>query len=144
MRRSLTRVVVLTVLVAGCDLGETVGGNEREAIDLATSFMTALENRDAEKAWSLVYPPNRIGRFDSREPFDRLVERIDLSNVEWATTGAREHDGHYHVTLQLEPLEVGQALGVFVQIVPKGGVPDYAIMQVDIEPFGGDRGVLGG
>lgn len=59
-------------------------------------------------------------------------------------TGAREHDGHYHVTLELEPLEVNEALGVFVEISSLSGVPTSGDIQVDIEPFGGARGVLGG
>ena len=94
---------------------------------------------DAETAWSLVYPPNRQERFsDDRTSFDTTVRGIDLSGVTWETTDAWVHDGHYHVGLEVSPPALDEDLSVFIQVAD-----GRASMQVDIEPLGGESGVLG-
>jgi len=114
------------------------GRQQDEAIGLAEEFLSAVKAHDTDRAWSLVYPPNRTARFeDDQGRFDAIVGQIDLSSVAWEVTDAQAHDGHYHVTLRLEPLEVDEALGTFIQIVESDGVAAYALMMVDIEPFGG-------
>jgi hypothetical protein len=145
MRRRLTLLIALTVMVAACDVGEVAGGNGDDAMGIARDFLRAVEDRHPDQAWSLVYPPNRNARFDGDAAmFEALVDQIDLAAIDWEVTGVREHDGHYHVTLELEPLQVSDALGVFVHVSSPGGIPAGAQLQVDIEPFGGARGVLGG
>ncbi len=145
MRTVLALLTALAMITVGCIGPETQGGSKDEAIGLAGEFLSAVKVHDMDRAWSLVYPPNRAARFeDDRGRFDAIVEQIDLSGVAWEVTDASEHDGHYHVTLRLEPLEVDAALGTFIQIVESDGVAAYALMVVDIEPFGGSRGILGG
>jgi hypothetical protein len=139
MRLRVTVLAVIAILVAGCEVG-----GRADAMALATSFMTALEQRDTERAWSLMYGPKRSRVFEDHSKFDALVRNVDLAGTTWEATDARVHDGHYHVTLQLEPLRVDDALGVFVEIVETDGRPTHASMQVDIEPLLGERGVLGG
>lgn len=131
---------VLAVLLAGCDAGEAVGGRPADAMRIADRFLSAVKARDADAAWSLVYPPNRQSRFgDGRASFDAVVRGIDLSGVTWEATDSWAHDGHYHVGLELHPLAVDRDLGVFVDVVD-----GRASMHVDIDPLWGDSGVLGG
>lgn len=136
----LLRVALMALLLAGCDVGESVGGSPDEAKRVAAEFLTAVEAGDADRAWSLVYAPNRSARFnDDRAMFDATLDGIDLSGVAWEVTSAREHDGHYHVTVNLDPLSIEGELGVFLQLTG-----DHAQMQVDIEPLWGTSGVVGG
>jgi len=135
----------MAMISVGCIGAEAQGGSREEAVGLAEEFLSAVKDNDLGRAWSLVYLPNRTARFeDDRSRFDAVVKQIDLSSVVWEVTDASEHDGHYHVRLRLEPLEVDAALGTFIQIIESDGVAAYASMQVDIEPFGGSRGILGG
>lgn len=145
MRTVLALLTAMAIITMGCVGSEAQGGSKDEAIGLAEEFLSAVKVHDMDRAWSLVYPPNRAARFeDDRGRFDAIVEQIDLSGVAWEVTDASEHDGHYHVTLRLEPLGVDGALGTFIQIVESDEVSTYALMVVDIEPFGGSRGILGG
>ncbi len=144
MKRHLGPLFGLVLLVAGCDLGEVTGGDAAQSMAIARSFLAALEAGDASAAWSLIYPPNRDERFVDFDAFEAVARRIDLANVEWDVIGAREHDGHWHVDLRLVPLEVAPPLDTFVQVVTTNGVQSGTAIQVDIDPLGGARGVLGG
>ena len=145
MRTILALLAAMVLVSVGCIGAEARGGSREEAMGLADEFLSAVKDNDADRAWSLVYPPNRTARFeDDRSRFDAIVQQIDLSNAVWEVTNAGEHDGHHHVTLRLDPLEVDAALGAFIQVVESDGVAANAQMVVDIEPFGGSRGVLGG
>ena len=145
MRTILVLLTAMAIITMGCVGSEAQGGSKDEAIGLAEEFLSAVKGHDTDRAWSLVYPPNRSARFeDDQRRFDAIVEQIDLSGVAWEVTDARAHDGRYLVSLRLEPLEVDAALGTFIQIVDSDGVAAYASMVVDIEPFGGSRGILGG
>ena len=145
MRTILVLLTAMAMISVGCIGSETQGGSKDEAIGLAEEFLSAVKAHDTDRAWSLVYPPNRSARFeDDQDRFDAIVEQIDLSGVAWEVTGAGAHDGHWHVSLRLDPLEVDAALGTFIQMGTRDGVAAYASMQVDIEPFGGSRGILGG
>jgi hypothetical protein len=139
-------LVVLALVAPGCeDLGEAVGGNPGEAMAVADAFLAAIEAGDVEAAWSLVHERVRASRFaNDVDQFRRHVADIDLAQFDWEVTGAEVHDGHYHVTVRLDPLEVDEALGAFMQVVEVDGVPTAARIQVDIEPFGVARGVVGG
>ena len=139
MRRFLVGVLVLAVLLAGCDSGEAVGGGPTDAMRISDQFMAAVKAGDADAAWSLVYPPNRQDRFGGDQAsFDRIVRGIDLSGVTWETSDAWVHDGHYHVGFDLHPPAVAEDLGTFIDVVD-----GRASMQVDIEPLWGASGVLG-
>ena len=145
MRTVLALLTALAMITVGCIGPETQGGSKDEAIGLAEEFLSAIKVHDMDRAWSLVSPPNRRAPFEyDQGRFDAIVEQIDLSSVAWEVTDALAHDGHYHVTQWLDPLEVDAALGTFIQVVESDGVAANALMVVDIEPFGESRGVLGG
>lgn len=144
MRRHLAPILALALLVAGCDLGEMAGGDAARSMAIARSFLAALEAGEVATAWSLVYPPNREARFaNDFDAFEAVARGVDLSDSEWEVTGASDHDGHWHVSIRLVPLEVAPPLDTFVQVVTTDGVASGASIQVDIDPFGGASGVLG-
>jgi hypothetical protein len=144
MQRAPSFFLAAAILLAACNGAEVAGGSPNDAMAIADDFLAALKAHDTDAAWSLVYPGNRGARFnDDRTAFDALVRRIDLSGVSWEVVSADVHDGHYHVSVRLDPLAVDEALGVFLHVA-RGDGPGAAAMQIDIEPLGGSRGVLGG
>ena len=145
MHRLCGVLLIGALLVAACDAGEALGGNDEEAMAVAIGFLGAIEAGDGEAAWSHIYPPVRAKRFaDDRGRFEAAIAGVDLTADDWEVTGAWHHDGHYHVVLQLDPRLANGPLGAFFQVTKPGDTMDEAEMNVDIEPFGVSRGVVGG
>ena len=72
------------VLVAAYAISEVAVGKGDAAMAVAQDFLAAVEEHDLDRAWSLVYPPNRAGRFgDDPVTFDALVGQIDLATIDW-------------------------------------------------------------
>ena len=64
MRTILALLTAMAMITGGCIGAEAEGGTRDEAIGLAEEFLSAVKAQDTDRAWSLVYPPNRSARFE--------------------------------------------------------------------------------